>query len=561
VSYSALARKWRPKSFAELKGQNFVATALSNALERNQLHHAYLFTGTRGVGKTTIARIFAKCLNCEQGVVAEPCNQCSNCRDIDAGRFLDLIEVDAASKTKVEETRELLDNVLYAPAQGRYKVYLIDEVHMLSGHSFNALLKTLEEPPEHVKFILATTEPERIPVTVLSRCLKFNLRALSQDELCEQLKLILRAEKTDFDEQALTLLAQEAKGSMRDALSLLEQAMSFGQGSVELASVLTMLGMQFQQHMPSLLDAVFQRDVDAALSVIGNISALSPVYENVLEAMSEALYALSLQSLTTQAVTQLNAVDENILALTAPEPEILQLLYQIAIMGKKDLSYAPSSRIGFEMTLLRMVAFLPVTTSPASVVPTHQAAVQKLAQKSANISKIAAQNEKPPSQSLPIVKQAEKQAPKVSSSVPPIPLENSLESPIVSVSAGVVPNWAEVVQALPLVGLTKILLKHCSVISWEAKKIQLALDSEQAACLNDSRQAQIQKALSDYVGHAIKLDIVCGTHQAVASTPMKQAESEQQKAQDNAKDMLTQDEKVQSLLDTFGATIEKISIE
>lgn len=555
MSYSALARKWRPKSFAELKGQNFVATALSNALERNQLHHAYLFTGTRGVGKTTIARIFAKCLNCEQGVVAEPCNQCSNCRDIDAGRFLDLIEVDAASKTKVEETRELLDNVLYAPAQGRYKVYLIDEVHMLSGHSFNALLKTLEEPPEHVKFILATTEPERIPVTVLSRCLKFNLRALSQDELCEQLKLILQTEKTDFDEQALTLLAQEAKGSMRDALSLLEQAMSFGQGSVELASVLTMLGMQFQQHMPSLLDAVFQRDVDAALAVIENISALAPVYENVLEAMSEALYALSLQSLTTQAVTQLNAVDENILALTAPEPEILQLLYQIAIMGKKDLSYAPSSRIGFEMTLLRMVAFLPVKTSPAPVVPTHQTAVQKLAQKSANISKTAAQNKKLPSESLPI----EKQAPKVSGSAPPIPLENSPEAPIVSVSAGVVPNWAEVVQALPLVGLTKILLKHCSVISWEAKKIQLALDSEQEACLNNSRQAQIQKALSDYVGHAITLDVVCGLHQAVASTPMKQAESEQQKAQDNAKDMLTQDEKVQSLLDTFGATIEKIS--
>jgi len=555
VSYSALARKWRPKSFAELKGQNFVATALSNALERNQLHHAYLFTGTRGVGKTTIARIFAKCLNCEQGIVAEPCNQCSNCCDIDAGRFLDLIEVDAASKTKVEETRELLDNVLYAPAQGRYKIYLIDEVHMLSGHSFNALLKTLEEPPEHVKFILATTDPERIPITVLSRCLKFNLRALSQDELCEQLKLILQADNTSFDEQALALLAQEAKGSMRDALSLLEQAMSFGQGAVESSSVQIMLGMQFQQHIPCLLEAIFQRNVDAALAVIEKIALLAPVYENVLEAISEALYALSLQSLAKQSV-HIRAVDENILALTAPEPEVLQLLYQIAIMGKKDLSYAPNGRVGFEMTLLRMIAFLPVKNSSESLAPIRQAPISETSQKS------VAQNSIPQKQSP----SSEKYSKKQEVNAPSIPqqsatLENSSKPPIVPISAGATPNWIDVVQALPLVGLTKILLKHCAVISWEPKKIQLVLDSEQEACLNDSRQAQIQKALSDYVGHTIKLDIICGTHQATELTPMKQAESEHQKAQDNARNLLTQDEKVQSLLDTFGATIEKISTE
>ncbi len=573
MSYSALARKWRPKSFAELKGQNFVATALSNALDRNQLHHAYLFTGTRGIGKTSVARIFAKCLNCEKGVVSEPCNQCSNCKDIDAGRFLDLIEVDAASKTKVEETRDLLDNVLYAPAQGRYKIYLIDEVHMLSGHSFNALLKTLEEPPEHVKFILATTDPERIPVTVLSRCLKFNLRALSQDELCEQLRLVLQQENTGFNEAALGLLAQEAKGSMRDALSLLEQAMSFGQGSVQLDSVQMMLGMQFQQHIPSLLEAIFQRNVDLALKIIDDIAALAPVYENVLEAVSAALYGLSLQSLVSNTVSQLSAIDDNILSVAAPEPEILQLFYQIALMGKKDLAYAPSSRVGFEMTILRMVAFLPVKNGAIEPTRTHTKNMAAGVSTVQSVSHASLSTQSPAAQpaSIPTTTpQADKMEPKskieptieskiepVLSAAAPSKLENKPKAP--SISGGTVPNWLDVVQALPVAGLTKILLKHCSVVSWQENKIELALDSDQEACLNASRQAQIQKSLSDYLGRAIELDITCGAHKAVEPTPMQQAQTQKKQAQNHAENILTQDEKVQSLLDTFGATIEKIS--
>lgn len=545
MAYSALARKWRPKSFSELKGQSFVTTALGNALSQNKLHHAYLLTGTRGVGKTTLARIFAKALNCEKGIVKEPCNQCQACLDIDAGRFLDLIEVDAASKTRVEETRDLLDNVIYAPAQGRFKIYLIDEVHMLSGHSFNALLKTLEEPPAHVKFIFATTDPERIPVTVLSRCLNFNLRAMSQADIEEQLSFILQEEGASFEAPALALLAVAAKGSMRDSLSLLEQALSYGMGKVALETVQSMLGLQFQQHIPALLQAVFAQDTDKALTVAKDIAAIGAHFETVLETVIDAIYALSVQSMARAPENLLSNIDENILALETPEPEVLQLLYQIALMGKKDMAYSPSPQVGFEMTLLRMVAFSPKE---------HQAKPSLESQQRQAVPSSARPS---PAQSPANVIEKKEVAKQKTSDAPRAPvLEKPAKDPTIKEGAD---NWAKIVHALPLSGLTKVMLQHCALKSWQGQKISLVLDPAQEACFNKNRQAQIQEALAQYLGHPVVIDIACGTETDLGQTPIEQAKAMKEKANLAAEKSLRQDEKVQSLLDTFGATIEKIS--
>ncbi len=375
MNYQALARKWRPRTFQQVVAQQHVLAGLINSLDQQRLHHAYLFSGTRGVGKTTIARLFAKSLNCERGISSQPCGQCSNCLELDQGNFVDLLEIDAASRTKVEDTRELLDNVQYSPAKGRYKVYLIDEVHMLSRHSFNALLKTLEEPPEHVKFLLATTDPQKLPITVLSRCLQFQLKALSEEQISQQLARILDAEQHSYQQPALLALAHAADGSMRDALSLTDQALALSTGELEYQSVLNMLGVLDPHQLRQLLCHVVAGQSESAFNKVSELASMAPDYEHLHQQMAEILHQVAMAQVLPASQHQ-----ETIQMLAEQvDAQLIQLLYQIAITGKRDLAYAPSPRGGFEMTILRMLAFKPaeladnISEPEAETLPLDQA--------------------------------------------------------------------------------------------------------------------------------------------------------------------------------------------
>ncbi|WP_312955059.1 DNA polymerase III subunit gamma/tau [Pseudomonas songnenensis] len=366
MSYQVLARKWRPRSFREMVGQTHVLKALINALDNQRLHHAYLFTGTRGVGKTTIARIIAKCLNCETGVSSTPCGQCSVCREIDEGRFVDLIEVDAASRTKVEDTRELLDNVQYAPSRGRYKVYLIDEVHMLSSHSFNALLKTLEEPPPHVKFLLATTDPQKLPVTILSRCLQFSLKNMPPERVVEHLSHVLSVENVPFEDDALWLLGRAADGSMRDAMSLTDQAIAFGEGKVLAADVRAMLGTLDHGQVYGVLQALLEGDARALLEAVRHLAEQGPDWAGVLAEILNVLHRVAIAQALPEAVDNGQGDRGRVLALAQALPaEDVQFYYQMGLIGRRDLPLAPDPRSGFEMVLLRMLAFRPAGNDDA----------------------------------------------------------------------------------------------------------------------------------------------------------------------------------------------------
>lgn len=370
MSYQVLARKWRPRSFREMVGQTHVLKALINALDSQRLHHAYLFTGTRGVGKTTIARIIAKCLNCETGISSTPCGECSVCREIDEGRFVDLIEVDAASRTKVEDTRELLDNVQYAPSRGRYKVYLIDEVHMLSSHSFNALLKTLEEPPPHVKFLLATTDPQKLPVTILSRCLQFSLKNMPPERVVEHLTHVLGVEQVPFEEDALWLLGRAADGSMRDAMSLTDQAIAFGEGKVLAADVRSMLGTLDHGQVYGVLQALLEGDAKALLEAVRHLSEQGPDWGGVLAEILNVLHRVAVAQALPDAVDNGQGDRDRVLALAQALPaEDVQFYYQMGLIGRRDLPLAPDPRSGFEMVLLRMLAFRPAGSEAAPRTP------------------------------------------------------------------------------------------------------------------------------------------------------------------------------------------------
>ena len=375
MSYQVLARKWRPQKFSELVGQEHVVNAISNALENDKLHHAYLFTGTRGVGKTTIARIFSKSLNCETGQSANPCGTCNACVDIDQGRYVDLLEIDAASRTKVEDTRELLDNVQYKPTRGRFKVYLIDEVHMLSKHSFNALLKTLEEPPPHVKFLLATTDPQKLPITILSRCLQFSLKALSREQIQSQLKHVLDSENISNQDSALSHLARAAQGSMRDALSLTDQAIAQGNNQVSTEVVIEMLGLLDKNQVLKLAKAVIEKDAVAAMQLLDSICMHAPDYSQVISELLSLFHQISLTQIVPEVCKVETLSPKALYQLSkAVTPEHIQLLYQIALQGKKDLPFAPDPLTGLEMTILRLLAFSPASKVDLDLSAEHEGA-------------------------------------------------------------------------------------------------------------------------------------------------------------------------------------------
>ncbi|WP_353187150.1 DNA polymerase III subunit gamma/tau [Pseudomonas sp.] len=385
MSYQVLARKWRPRSFREMVGQTHVLKALINALDSQRLHHAYLFTGTRGVGKTTIARIIAKCLNCETGITSSPCGECSVCREIDEGRFVDLIEIDAASRTKVEDTRELLDNVQYAPSRGRFKVYLIDEVHMLSSHSFNALLKTLEEPPPYVKFILATTDPQKLPATILSRCLQFSLKNMTPERVVEHLTHVLTEENVPFEDDALWLLGRAADGSMRDAMSLTDQAIAFGEGKVLATDVRAMLGTLDHGQVYDVLHALIEGDAKALLEAVRHLAEQGPDWNGVLSEILNVLHRVAIAQALPEGVDNGHGDRDRVLALAQALPaEDVQFYYQMGLIGRRDLPLAPDPRGGFEMVLLRMLAFRPADTADAPRQPLKPVGISQATVDSAN---------------------------------------------------------------------------------------------------------------------------------------------------------------------------------
>ncbi|UUQ64035.1 DNA polymerase III subunit gamma/tau [Pseudomonas fuscovaginae UPB0736] len=385
MSYQVLARKWRPRSFREMVGQTHVLKALINALDSQRLHHAYLFTGTRGVGKTTIARIIAKCLNCETGITSSPCGTCSVCREIDEGRFVDLIEIDAASRTKVEDTRELLDNVQYAPSRGRFKVYLIDEVHMLSSHSFNALLKTLEEPPPYVKFILATTDPQKLPATILSRCLQFSLKNMTPERVVEHLTHVLGVENVPFEDDALWLLGRAADGSMRDAMSLTDQAIAFGEGKVLASDVRAMLGTLDHGQVYDVLHALIEGDAKALLEAVRHLAEQGPDWNGVLSEILNVLHRVAIAQALPDGVDNGHGDRDRVLALAQALPaEDVQFYYQMGLIGRRDLPLAPDPRGGFEMVLLRMLAFRPADSAEAPRQPLKPVGISQATVDSAN---------------------------------------------------------------------------------------------------------------------------------------------------------------------------------
>ena len=542
MSYQVLARKWRPGTFREMVGQEHVLRALINALDNDRLHHAYLFTGTRGVGKTTIARIFAKCLNCDAGVSATPCGVCPSCREIAEGRFVDLIEVDAASRTKVEDTRELLENVQYAPTRGRYKVYLIDEVHMLSTHSFNALLKTLEEPPPHVKFLLATTDPQKLPVTILSRCLQFSLKRLPASLIAGHLAEILGKEGIAFEPAALDQLARAADGSMRDALSLLDQAIGYGGGSLREAEVRAMLGTIEQGHVFDLLEALAGGDGAAVLACVERLAEQAPDFEGVLAELISVLHRIALVQVVPDALEESRDDVERIRNLSRLlAPEDVQLFYQIGLHGRRDLPLAPDPRTGLEMVLLRMLAFRPVEggaqDGPRAAQPVSAAAMggPKPSMRDAVRQVIAAPPTPEPVKPAPAPVSAPGAAPAARGALPP-----EVE-------------WSQVVAALGLRGLVHQLAVNCAFESLEGDTLRLTLDPSCAQMHSKNQEERLQQALQQYRGAPLRLVIQVG--KPGAETPAQQQARQAEERRQTAVASIERDPVVNQLRETFNARV------
>jgi DNA polymerase III subunit gamma/tau len=513
MSYLALARKWRPRNFSELAGQEHVMRALVNALETGRVHHAFLFTGTRGVGKTTIARILAKSLNCETGVTPTPCGKCSACREIDEGRFVDLMEVDAASRTKVDDTRELLDNVQYSPARGRYKVYLIDEVHMLSTHSFNALLKTLEEPPPHVKFLLATTDPQKLPVTVLSRCLQFNLKRFPPGLIYKRLTEISQAEKLDFEPDALRLVARSAEGSMRDALSLLDQVIAFGGAKLTAADTRTMLGTLDRAQVFGIVEALVERDARKVLACVEQLDERAPDYREVLADLAAVLQKLALlQAVPDLQLDEAEDVETYKRLAGALTPEDAQLFYQIAIVGRRDLELAPDVRGGFEMVLLRMLAFGVADGAQAQL----------------------------------------------SSPAAAAPVKAAVSAKPAAATPTTATEWSAIVAQMNLQGMVKELASHTTLTAKQGNKIQLVIDADGEHFRRPQLEDKLAQALSSYFGEPVRLEL------SVADRALDTLARQQKAAADDrvqqARAAIENDPNVRAMRDMFGATVQPDSV-
>jgi DNA polymerase-3 subunit gamma/tau len=525
--YTALARKWRPHTFAEMTGQEHVLRALTNALDTGRLHHAFLFAGTRGVGKTTVARILAKCLNCERGVSATPCGQCASCLEIDTGRSVDLIEVDAASRTRVDDTRELLDNVQYAPTRSRFKIYLIDEVHMLSTHSFNALLKTLEEPPPHIKFLLATTDPQKLPVTVLSRCLQFNLKRLGVALIGARLSAILEAEKIEFEPAAVQLLALAGDGSLRDALSLLDQLLAFGNGKALEPDARAMLGTVARDHVVRVAELLAAGDCAALVQYAQGLEEFSPDYGQLLEQLASLLERIALMQIVPEYQgDELHAVEllQRLAASFAAED--LQLYYQTAIIGRRDLALAPDMRTGFRMTLIRMLAFRPATSS-TKVGPTTVAPLR-------------------PAGSPAATRAASAPA-------------GSVEPPSVQIGVQPVPemDWASIVSALDLSGGCKQFATNCALLSRVGATVRLAFDARSGAIRTRAFEDRLSQALSRYLGSPVRLEIELreAASPETPETPARAAERGEVEQRARAQEAFDADPVVGTFKQRFGASV------
>lgn len=525
MSYIALARKWRPRTFAELIGQEHVTQALVNSLKRDRLHHAYLFNGTRGVGKTSIARLLAKAINCEQGPSSEPCLICDTCLAIEQGRYIDLIEIDAASKTRVEDTRELLDNVSYAPTQGRFKVYLIDEVHMLSTHSFNALLKTLEEPPAHVKFLLATTEPQKLPMTVLSRCLQFHLKPLDPKKLQQHLEHILTQEKITFDSEALQLIAKAAQGSVRDALSLLDQMIALSDGSIQTDAVKSALGYTHTDYTLRLLEALSSSDASALLSLSKNIAEEGGQYQYVLDELLSQLHQISILQAIPNTTSDISVAPALQALSKSFAPEDTQLLYQIALKGSQDISLAPTLAVGFEMTLLRMYTF-----RPASSVTTPALAYKK-----------SAPIQSQPVPQSPSIKQAKVETPKEETS--------KIQAPNIPIIQTTSKSWAEIIPQLKLTGLALNAAQNSEFTLESNHAVSLRVGKNHRPLFTANVLEKLEGALSRYYNKPMKITLQSDEQQP--DSPAEQHRLQKASERQAADEKLDADPAFQHLQDIF----------
>ncbi|RCS30039.1 DNA polymerase III subunit gamma/tau [Rhodanobacter denitrificans] len=547
MSYQVLARKWRPRKFAELVGQEHVVRALTNALDTGRMHHAYLFTGTRGVGKTTIARIFAKSLNCERGQSADPCGECAVCTAVDEGRFVDLLEIDAASNTGVDDVREVIENAQYAPSRGRFKVYLVDEVHMLSKNAFNALLKTLEEPPPHVKFLLATTDPQKLPVTVLSRCLKFNLKRLLPEQISGQMRHILGAENIAYEDGAIGELARAADGSLRDGLSLLDQAIAYGGGALHADDVRNMLGSVARGQVIGVLDALAAGDGGRLLAECTQIASYSPDFGGVLDDIASVLHRLQLIQLIPGYRPEEDGPDDNALAALAGRiaPEDVQLYYQIATAGRRDLALAPDARTGFEMALLRMLAFRPGDGEPAAHAERPAVVSPAVARPAPAAPARSAAGEEHRHESPP------PRAPAVPAPPPAAPVARDAHG---------LPDWEALIERAGLRGPFGLLAQNAVLRERDGQTLVLALQPAHMSLAVEPMVSQMEERIGHALGERIRLRFVNSSQTAAAQTPAARAAQARDAAQAAAEQAIEGDPLVQSLKREFGARVVPQSI-
>jgi DNA polymerase-3 subunit gamma/tau len=554
MSYQVLARKWRPRKFAELVGQEHVVRALTNALDTGRMHHAYLFTGTRGVGKTTIARIFAKSLNCERGQSADPCGECSVCTAVDEGRFVDLLEIDAASNTGVDDVREVIENAQYAPSRGRFKVYLIDEVHMLSKNAFNALLKTLEEPPPHVKFLLATTDPQKLPVTVLSRCLKFNLKRLLPEQISGQMRHILAAENIEYEDSAIGELARAADGSLRDGLSLLDQSIAYGGGALHADDVRAMLGSVARGQVLGVLDALVDGDGAQLMTECAQIASYSPDFAGVLDDLASVLHRLQLIQLIPGYRPDEDSDDDDALTTLAGRmtPEDVQLYYQIATAGRRDLALAPDARTGFEMSMLRMLAFRPDDEAVSARV--ERPISDGTARAAPAIRPVApAARATPPAERRPVSVPAPPEvAPAAAKSAAPAPVSRDAEG---------LPDWDALIERADLRGPFGLVAQNAILRERDGQTLVLALPPVHMGLAVEPMTSQMEERIGQAMGERIRLRFVSQDQAAAAATPAARAAQARGAAQAAAEQAIESDPMIEAMKREFGARVVPQSIK